>query len=539
VKPEPEKKKTETTKKTAAAGKGSTAGAKKSNFDCDVTLPVQVKARGFSSVIEGTGTMKLSAVADKLIEEGYNQLLIKNIALIYLDSVNTVYVTDGKVFPSNEEDMAELEDGKTITVVDGQLKAEFSLADFEGKEEDEVSLKDVAERFAKVNPYYTGCKLYYDPEAGLAYPLMSKVLSTEKVQGSINVIVNGNLENYTEEDAQDMAELLKKICGVGVGTYISKSENTYFVSYETGKHKAYAKKESNVVSQKTKTVEKKYPLPMELYIVTWNMRVNLTPEMFGGAEKVTTKQISDVMAKQQRMFADSERKVDYLYNEETKMMSCMFISGKKGAHAYEEMAEREDAFTGLWKLIHSEAELAKRKAEDFFLGLYCEGLEHFKLVALPHGNFLGYFGKEKECCDVKRVVFERKLPKIDRELLEHIIEYFRSDLSVEMMVRILYNKNTGEFLSIAAAGDRTKMGISYDFSGHRALMALPGMISVMEIHSHNTMPAFFSTTDNEDEQYPGVFGVIGNLDQEHPTMKFRCGLDGMFGEVSVDELFTE
>jgi PRTRC genetic system protein A len=48
---------------------------------------------------------------------------------------------------------------------------------------------------------------------------------------------------------------------------------------------------------------------------------------------------------------------------------------------------------------------------------------------------------------------------------------------------------------------------------------------VLETHSHNTMEAFFSGTDNADEKSDRFFGVIGRLNQSVPTMLFSfvCG----------------
>lgn len=522
-------------KKKASAGKGS------KSVDKDVTLPVEVKGRGFSEVVEGTGTMKLSEIADKLIADGYNQLSLKKMGLTYVSEVNHVYVVDSGLVSTDMETAVDLSEEKTITVVDGQLKAEFSLADFEGKEEDEVSLKDVAERFALINADYEGCKLYYEEEAGLAYPIFDWVNGNDKLPGECTVMMCGSKEQYTDDEAESFDKLLKKLCGEGVISRITKGANTYFVSYaENNKNKAYYKNSGSVAAASVKKVERKYKLPLNLYIVTFNMRLELTSAMFDGAEKVTEEEITKVMAKQYKMFADKDRKIDYLYNEDSNMLSCMFISGKKGACDYSAIVEPEDAHTGIWKMIRTKAELELCMLKEQFLGIcHLDKEDAFKLVALPHGNFLGYFGKELECCDVKRLSFVRKLPKMGRDVLSGIVEYFRSDLSVEMMVRILYNKRTGEFLTIAAQGERTKIGIEYDFSAHKALMYHPDMINVCEIHSHNTMPAFFSSVDDADEVMPGVFGVIGNLDKEVPTMKFRAGLEGIFCEIPVEELFEQ
>lgn len=65
-----------------------------------------------------------------------------------------------------------------------------------------------------------------------------------------------------------------------------------------------------------------------------------------------------------------------------------------------------------------------------------------------------------------------------------------------------------------------------------------GTLLVMTIHSHNTMPAYFSATDNEDEKITGLYGVIGRLDRK-PQIRCRASLSGSFGDIAVNKLFNE
>jgi len=542
--PEPQKKEKASKKgadKKAAPAKKETAGKEKKstgkgkgNFDTDVALPVKVQARGFATVVEGTGTMKLSQMAEKLLADGYTQFALGKMGLAYNEAVKTVFVVDDPILATDDETMVDFSDGRVITVADGQTKAEFSLEDFAGKEEDEVSLSMVAERFGKIHTMYAGCRLYYEEEAGVAYPVFTKCIGdTTDISDTYTVITGGERKELSEDEAGTASAILQKFAGEGISAYLYQGESAFFIGYGAGKAKCYAKN-GGVAAKPAAKVETKYALPLELYIVTWNMRVPLTPEMFDGATKVTTEQIAKVMGKTQKMFLDKERKLDYFYNEELNMLSCMFISGKKGATA----PVYADAHTGIWQMIRSQKEFAEAKAKETFLGVF-HGKRSGKLVSLPHGNYIGYFGKELECCMVKSVAFERKLPLIPKSILDSVVKYFSSDLSVEMVVRILYNKVTGEFLTIRADGKKGKAFMEYDFYAHRELLMRSDMVVVMEIHSHNTMPANFSSTDDADETEPGVYGVIGNLDQKTPTMKFRCVLDGVFKEIAPNELFVQ
>lgn len=61
---------------------------------------------------------------------------------------------------------------------------------------------------------------------------------------------------------------------------------------------------------------------------------------------------------------------------------------------------------------------------------------------------------------------------------------------------------------------------------------------VMDLHSHCELAAFFSSTDNADEQGFRLYGVIGNI-FTRPTARFRVGLYGDFWTVGFHTLFQE
>lgn len=128
-----------------------------------------------------------------------------------------------------------------------------------------------------------------------------------------------------------------------------------------------------------------------------------------------------------------------------------------------------------------------------------------------------------------KVCFYPSIPKIPERILQEIIRYFRKDLQQEMVVQILFMNN--EFLiNLPHIQYSTKVSVSYCFQ-------IPvGALLVVTIHSHNTMPAFFSDTDDKDEEMPGLYGVVGCLDRS-PQLKLRASVDGSFGYISVWKLF--
>ena len=60
----------------------------------------------------------------------------------------------------------------------------------------------------------------------------------------------------------------------------------------------------------------------------------------------------------------------------------------------------------------------------------------------------------------------------------------------------------------------------------------PRYIRYADIHSHNSMEAFFSDEDDQDERGTGLYLVMGELDRFFPDIKARISCGGSF--VSID-----
>jgi len=60
---------------------------------------------------------------------------------------------------------------------------------------------------------------------------------------------------------------------------------------------------------------------------------------------------------------------------------------------------------------------------------------------------------------------------------------------------------------------------------------------ICDLHSHGNMRAFFSQTDNADEQGARLYAVIGRLDSE-PEMRLRVGVYGYWHPLPLTAVFT-
>ncbi len=60
---------------------------------------------------------------------------------------------------------------------------------------------------------------------------------------------------------------------------------------------------------------------------------------------------------------------------------------------------------------------------------------------------------------------------------------------------------------------------------------------VAEFHSHGNSRAFFSATDDQDEQGFRIYGVVGRLDAPLPELRLRVGVYGHFAPLDWPEVF--
>lgn len=127
--------------------------------------------------------------------------------------------------------------------------------------------------------------------------------------------------------------------------------------------------------------------------------------------------------------------------------------------------------------------------------------------------------------------------KIPYALFEQVQAFFMKVMEVknsevEAMIHILYNQERGYHLGVPPQRI-SKASVSYDWDYVPA-----GTSIVVDIHSHNTMGAFFSGTDDRDDRNNISFsGVFGKLKDRTPATIWRFNyLDKKF-EASVEDLF--
>lgn len=92
-------------------------------------------------------------------------------------------------------------------------------------------------------------------------------------------------------------------------------------------------------------------------------------------------------------------------------------------------------------------------------------------------------------------------------------------------------------LLICWDGERYRFGLPPQQASATGLTYMPQDGTVVCIHSHGRMGAFFSGIDNRDEQGLCIYMVVGKADQLYPEVKLRVGAYGYFAALNESEVF--
>ena len=154
---------------------------------------------------------------------------------------------------------------------------------------------------------------------------------------------------------------------------------------------------------------------------------------------------------------------------------------------------------------------------------------------------MGKFVTPVDGCDLLsdvRAGFSPALPLIPMRLMMEIISfcryYMRNGSEQEVLANIYWDKQTQEYIVDAPEQTVTKASVE---SSENPNYAEERYVHFMDIHSHNSMKAFFSPIDDRDEKATRLYTVIGRLDQYFPDVKTRISNGGKFQEIDPAEVF--
>ena len=97
--------------------------------------------------------------------------------------------------------------------------------------------------------------------------------------------------------------------------------------------------------------------------------------------------------------------------------------------------------------------------------------------------------------------------------------------------------DTERFFAVRWDGDRYRLVVPEQEGTASSLKYIPPAGVVAEFHSHGGSRAFFSATDDRDEQGFRIYGVVGRLDAPLPELSLRVGVYGHFAPLDWHQVF--
>ena len=162
----------------------------------------------------------------------------------------------------------------------------------------------------------------------------------------------------------------------------------------------------------------------------------------------------------------------------------------------------------------------------------------YELRKTDAGEFIAPTSKVVDFQQV-RAGFTPALPLIPLDLIGSITSFFRSfmeeNAEYEALALIYWSVEAKCFFAYVPKQTVRKEHIEADLRDC-PYDDDPRYIRYADIHSHNSMEAFFSAEDDRDERGTGLYLVMGELNRFFPDIKARISCGGSFVEIDPGEV---
>ena len=251
--------------------------------------------------------------------------------------------------------------------------------------------------------------------------------------------------------------------------------------------------------------------------VSWKMTYAGITKNVSNPEKTT-------IADQKKLIEDSKDFLNALKKSKTDMtckVTPTVTAQKKGR-----IPDYIGFFTDMKTAAESDKAISYIPAEDG---------EIYEVRKNPIGIFTARADRVRGLSRIK-AGFTPALPLFPFSELCKIISFFKryADIKggLEVLVNVYWNPKTEEYVTV----------IPTQLIGKASVDAVIGeeysdLVHVMDIHSHNTMEARFSSIDDKDEKATRIYVVIGRMDKFFPDVTARISAGGKFVEINPDEIF--
>ena len=199
---------------------------------------------------------------------------------------------------------------------------------------------------------------------------------------------------------------------------------------------------------------------------------------------------------------------------------------------------------GLTAFLNSQIDFCKNMEEveasnKSIIYIIGEGAKVFEVRKNEIGTFVSEAKEIKGSNNDISEGFIPKLPPIPFNILLQFVSLFRDVCDFmnndEALMQIFWDKKNEQYVPICPTQTTTTTNVSFLADKDKSLS--DDYTHVMDIHSHNSMNAFFSSTDDSSEKANKLYGVFGHLNKDKHEYKFRTCNNGKYLELNVFDIF--
>lgn len=366
---------------------------------------------------------------------------------------------------------------------------------FELEVKEETSLEEIRTAWVEEHPEYTGCHFCYDEKNNLLFPYMLGEAEIKGKKYSLPVQIGylDQQETFTGADFgnEELEHVTMEEIRKAYGKKHPEFENALFI-YNAERNLLFP-----VLEFKRNVGNERISLPILVRGSGFTMVVE--KEDLKGAESATLEEIRAVI---ERVYPEFSKERTEMHYDERNFVIPVLKGSRKGVQI-----------------------ISERKNQGFYVVQGRDGY-NYRIEQMPYGCF--------DCReDGSDADFRMTEKKISYGILRDVVAFFKINPRKEAAVQIFYDVNAGEYEIYYPEQQVTSASVvftrSHDMESDKVL--------VMDIHSHGTMKAFFSSIDDHDEKGTRLFMVFGNLDKEEVAYKLRAGIAGNYKMLKLSDVF--
>lgn len=442
---------------------------------------------------------------------------------------NVLYLVHKKVYMLEKTSIHVNKDTKLM--LGGE---EYDITAIMDTEDCDIELSKLREHFASIFPDYGEVGFIHSAinnvivpsfnfsklEEKLTLPVTIKVFGRQDViitEEDYLAFVNKSKASEGEDSENSNKQKIKAekeiLMDIVIEQYPDFAEGHLELQWNNNKKVVIAKmieRGQTTISSNTKIEEETFPTNATLSLIY--TRMQLSPVMFGGKERVTKEELRKFIEKDRPEYSKERTMIKY---DKKLNLIIMFCNGsRKGVDLI------SDDITMLNYMVKDEPLLI-----DFYKdgSLYRVEKNEIFLMMAPKQNY-------------NRGSFRMLIPPIPIVKLKELIMLFKyvyENHNTEIMLQLFWNKDSQEYFwyipkqMVTSVSCNIKRNIELEMEHYL----------IGDFHSHGAYPAAFSIVDDKDELGFRIYGVIGDLDKKRFSISLRAGTGGCFIPLNIRDIF--